>query len=58
MNNDVKETIKGFLSVYEQANDLPILRPMSYGQCSYLLSVAVFILQNLDTSNESITTSN
>lgn len=50
MNNELKETIQTFLTTYETANELPIIRPMSHSQCSYLLSVAVFILQNLENN--------
>jgi len=52
MTNDFKEIVHNFLTTYEQANKLPIIRPMSHYQCSYLLSVAVFILQNLEKNND------
>lgn len=52
MTNELKETIQTFLTTYEMANELPIIRPMSHDQCSYLLSVAVFILQNLEKNND------
>ena len=48
MTNELKETIQTFLTVYEQANALPVLRPMSHNQCSYLLSIAVDILSYLE----------
>jgi hypothetical protein len=51
MTNELKETIQTFLTVYEQANEMPILRPMSHNQCSYLLSIAVDILSYLEKKN-------
>ena len=48
MANEFKEIIREFLTVYEQANALPVLRPMSHNQCSYLLSIAVDILNHLE----------
>jgi hypothetical protein len=53
MTNELKETIQTFLTVYQQANEIPILRPMSHNQCSYLLSIAVDILTLLEKNNES-----
>jgi hypothetical protein len=51
MSNELKETIQTFLTVYGQANEMPILRPMSHNQCSYLLSIAVDILSYLEKKN-------
>jgi hypothetical protein len=52
MTNELKETIQTFLTVYEQANEMPILRPMSHNQCSYLLSIAVDILTILEKNHD------
>ena len=52
MTNELKEIVHNFLASYEQANELPVLRPMSYNQCSYLLSIAVDILRHLEKRNE------
>jgi hypothetical protein len=52
MNNEFKEIIHNFLSAYEQANELPILRPMSHSQCICFLSVAVDILTLLEKNKE------
>jgi len=48
MTNELKEIVDNFLTVYEQANALPVLRPMSHNQCSYLLGIAVGILKHLE----------
>jgi hypothetical protein len=48
MNNDFKEIIHSFLTAYEQANKLPILRPMSHMECISFLNVAVDILTHLE----------
>ena len=53
MTKELKEIIHNFLAVYEQANALPVIRPMSNGQCSYLLSIAVDILKQLEKNNDS-----
>lgn len=52
MTKEFKDIIHNFLVAYEQANELPILRPMSHGQCNYLLSIAVDILRHLETNND------
>ena len=52
MTKEFKEIIHNFLAIYEQANALPVLRPMSNGQSIYLLSIAVDILRHLEKNNE------
>jgi hypothetical protein len=52
VTNELKEIVHNFLTVYEQANVLPVLRPMSHNQCSYLLSIAVDILTILEKNND------
>jgi hypothetical protein len=52
MTKELKEIVHNFLSAYEQANALPVLRPMSYGQSIYLLSIAVDILRHLENDND------
>ena len=52
MNNELKETIQIFLTTYEQANKLPILRPMSHIECISFLNIAVDILTHLDKNND------
>jgi hypothetical protein len=52
MTKELKEIVHNFLAVYEQANALPVLRPMSNGQSTYLLSIAVDILKHLENTNE------
>jgi hypothetical protein len=52
MNNELKETIQIFLTTYEQANKLPILRPMSHIECISFLNIAVDILTHLNKNEE------
>ncbi len=52
MTKELKEIVHNFLAVYEQANALPVLRPMSNGQSTYLLSIAVDILKHLENNND------
>ena len=52
MTKELKEIVHNFLAVYEQANALPILSPMSNGQSTYLLSIAVDILTILEKNND------
>jgi hypothetical protein len=52
MTKELKEIVHNFLAVYEQANALPIISPMSNGQSTYLLSIAVDILRHLEQTNE------
>ena len=52
MTKEFKEVVHKFLALYEQANELPVIRPMSYGQSSYLLSIAVDILKHLENDND------
>jgi hypothetical protein len=52
MTKEFKEIIHNFLTTYEQANELPILRPMSHNQCNYLLNIAVDILRYLENNND------
>ncbi len=52
MTKELKEIVHNFLAAYEQANELPIIRPMSYGQSIYLLSIAVDILKHLENDND------
>lgn len=48
MTKEFKEVVHKFLALYEQANELPVIRPMSNSQSSYLLSIAVDILRHID----------
>ena len=48
MTKEFKEVVHNFLALYEQANELSVIRPMSYGQSIYLLSIAVDILKHLE----------
>jgi hypothetical protein len=52
MTKEFKEVVHNFLALYEQANEFPVIRPMSYGQCNYLLSIAVDILRHLEKNND------
>ncbi len=52
MTNDFKEIVHNFLTTYEQANKLPILRPMSHIECISFLNVAVDILTYLEKNND------